>query len=312
MSSPSVAHADDEGGLDVTLEVAPCVRADAARVRRLFELELGTSHADAAGAAKGARLSIHCDGELILLSVHDPVTRKTLSRTIDPGPPAGRDRLIALAVLELLVASWAELAATPEPVGEPAGSRADASARSNAREVVRTRLPAPARGWDTILVASFGAVQSTQLHPGGGVRLARLGPDGWGFTVDLTGRRAVDQLELGDVTVSSLATSTAIVGHRRLESVIIAGGGGFRAALVSLDGDAGGAPGVTAGEVTGVAGGPMLWGGADLVMDNGFTVGISTEAGWHLFEVSGTVDGERQTGADRGWIAANLEVGWTF
>jgi hypothetical protein len=301
------AHADE--GIDVTLEVAPCVRADSQRVRRLFELELGTSHAESAAAASGARVAIRCDGDLVVLTVYDPVTGKSLSRAIDPGPPAGRDRLIALAVLELLVASWVELEATPEPVGRPASDASSEAARSSARAIVRRRIPGPR--WRTSVLAVGGTRLADELHHGGGLRLTRSSSAGWGYSVDLTGRRATAELEPGDVTISSLEVSLALLRYRRTGAVALLAGAGLRGALVSLDGASGRAD-VVAGEVTGFAGGPLARIGIELFPVADVTVGVTAEGGIHLLEVRGQVDGRDQTGARGVWAAANLEVGWTF
>ncbi|HTM19117.1 MAG TPA: hypothetical protein VL172_01365, partial [Kofleriaceae bacterium] len=85
----------------VTLSVDPCVAADAAGIERLFFLELGTSPERDRGAGAQADIAIGCAGDAIEVRVNDPLTGKMLSRRIDPGVAAGRERLIALAAVEL-------------------------------------------------------------------------------------------------------------------------------------------------------------------------------------------------------------------
>ena len=128
------AMAQPGGPVPVSLEVDPCTGADSAEVRRVFELELGTSVPDNAtgnGSGNGrgdaeASVTIGCEETLILLRVRDSVTGKELSRRIDVPPGAGRERLLALAATELLLASWIELEADAPRVA-PSASGATSS-----------------------------------------------------------------------------------------------------------------------------------------------------------------------------------------
>src|SRR5262249_57015189 len=114
------------------LVVDPCVDAPAGQVRRLLAIDLGALLVDPEIPVAGAtRASVGCDGTLTLLRVDDPVTGKSLTREVDiaSSPPNARARLVALAVSELISASWTELATNPTPAVSPAGTPPPPDAR---------------------------------------------------------------------------------------------------------------------------------------------------------------------------------------
>ena len=72
----------------------------------------------------------------VVVLVTDP--RFSLDRTIDlKEAPRARARLLALAIVELISASWTELETNPDPVVPPAGVRAAPEARRAALGAVR-------------------------------------------------------------------------------------------------------------------------------------------------------------------------------
>ncbi len=303
LATSSATWADD-GASGVTLEIAPCVRADAAAVRKYFELELGSERTR---AADGAHIEIDCAGELIELRVNDPLTGKSLSRRIDPGPPAGRNRLIALAVLELMVASWSELETTPRHAVEPADTTPDPAAESSARAVIRHRIPREHAG--TQISAVTGVAMGAPAV-GVGVRAIRAGST-LGVGVDVVVRRQVRQVNLGRITETELGGAVMGLAYYRRGHAWVRGAAGARLGYASAEGlttD----PGVVAGEVSGVAGGPLVGAAAGLLAKGGLTAGLALEAGYHLLAVKGRVGGQVRAGAKGSWVTAELEVGWTF
>ena len=140
-------HANAQAGAiahpSVSLEVDPCVQADVAEVRRIVGIELGALLEDrepAGGAAttKGAsdttRVTVACAGPLVELRVDDPLTGKGLTRPIDlsTSSATARSRLLAIAIAELVAASWTELESNPHPRVVPAGPPASTAAREAA------------------------------------------------------------------------------------------------------------------------------------------------------------------------------------
>jgi len=303
LATSSVAWADD-GASGVTLEIEPCVRADAAAVRKYFELELGSERTR---AADGAQIEVACAGELIELRVNDPLTGKSLSRRIDPGPPAGRNRLIALAVLELLVASWSELETTPRHVVQPAGPSPDPAAASSARALIRHRIP---RDRADMQIAAVTGVAVGDPAVGVGVRAIRSG-NTFGVGVDVGVRRQVRQVDLGTITETEIGGAVMGLAYYRHGASWVRGAAGARLAYASAEGKAD-SPDVFAGEVSGAAGGPLVGAAAGLLTKDGLTAGVAVETGYHLLAVRGRIGGDVGAGAHGAWVTAELEVGWTF
>src|SRR4029079_18035478 len=95
-------------GLDASLAV---------EAQRLAASELRATLVDPAPDGTVTEVKATCRGALAALEVIDPTTGKSLERTVarTAAAPNGRARLLALAVAELVVASWSELQTNPEP-----------------------------------------------------------------------------------------------------------------------------------------------------------------------------------------------------
>lgn len=95
--------------LPLDVELSACdAELRAERVRALLEIEIGELAAPA-GREGRPRLAITCAGDCVLLSLEDPVTDKRVERALPAPEGAGRERVLALASSQLLIASWAEL-----------------------------------------------------------------------------------------------------------------------------------------------------------------------------------------------------------
>src|SRR5262249_54002562 len=151
---------------------------NAPEIRRILAIEL---HASLETHAPDAvtRVRMACSDGRVVLHVDDSVTGKSLERAIalDAVAPAARNRLLALAIAELIGASWSELALHAQRIVEPIGPRAPPEARAAALESVRTPLRIEA-------VAQVRAMPSgPDLLVGGGLRIgARY--RAWGWSVD--------------------------------------------------------------------------------------------------------------------------------
>ncbi|MEM6958748.1 MAG: hypothetical protein AAF645_23905 [Myxococcota bacterium] len=126
--------------LPLRLEMATCASIPAEEVRRIVAIELrGRLAEPTAPIGETTRASVTCDGP-VQITVDDPITGKQLLRTIAlrDDEPEVRARVLALAVVELVSASWAELVANPEPVVEPARiTPVSARAVETAAEIAR-------------------------------------------------------------------------------------------------------------------------------------------------------------------------------
>lgn len=146
---PGVVRAQSQSApVSVGIVLSPCTEAFVDEVRLLdhLRIELGSDGVETVevGATPGlvALLRIEgCDPASLVATVEDPLTRKTVSRTLSlAGVPAGaRARTLALLLAELLRASWAELVLVPDretalevppSVRAALGRRAEEMARS--------------------------------------------------------------------------------------------------------------------------------------------------------------------------------------
>jgi len=128
-------------GPPVHLDLSKCPRLDAASVRRIFAADLGTKP-DAPSSPDVTEVSVRCEGVKVIMKVRDPLSRKAVRRTFDSTTfgDRGEARLVALAASELVIASWTELDANPQPsvAGEGPPPRAETLATARA-VVVRAR-----------------------------------------------------------------------------------------------------------------------------------------------------------------------------
>ena len=96
---------------------------DAKELERLVKLEL-SSVLDQQGSGQYG-VELRCSDDAIAIKIRDPLTRKSLERSVRP-PPASQpepERLLALTVAQLYRAAWLELAADTKgalPPSEPA------------------------------------------------------------------------------------------------------------------------------------------------------------------------------------------------
>ena len=308
---PSQSARAQGRSLHVTLHIDPCIDTDGSEVRRLFDLELGTASGPGGGVT---RVELACAGELIEIRVNDGVTGKTLVRRIEPGPAGVRERLLAIAAIELVVASWAELESTPEPVTAAAGVTVDAGARRSARQaLLRRRAP----GWHSTATLLGAAAWTGALHAGIGLRLVRergIGDAGWqfGWSVDMVAQSSSQSASLGEVITNSVSGSAAVQIHHQLGAVGVGGGLGARLGAASMTGRPTPGDNVASSQITGFTASPIAR--ADVVMGllGGVVVALSAEAGVHVLPVRALVDGRSVSSLSGLWASGTLGLGWRW
>ncbi len=125
----------------IDLAVQPCLRSEVTAIRRAVQVELGPL---AAPGAAAVQVVVACDGDILVVSVVDPV-RGALRFRIDPSgiPATARARLIALTISEAVEASHIELAPAPVVGSSPfsSGSRPLVPMHEAARSRSEHRLP---------------------------------------------------------------------------------------------------------------------------------------------------------------------------
>jgi len=152
----------------VSIDIVGCDAALAREAQRIAAIELRATLVDAAPDATVTKVTATCRSTLVALEVVDPTTGKSLARSValTEAAPNGRARLLALAVAELVAASWSELQSNPQPRAPPATPLAPYAARESARAAIVDRSLELAAAFDVHVLASGDFLF------GGGVRAA--------------------------------------------------------------------------------------------------------------------------------------------
>ena len=165
------ASAQRASGLErprVSINIVGCDATLAREAQRIAAIELRATLVDPAADGTVTEVKATCRGVLAALEVIDPTTGKSLERTValTEAAPNGRARLLALAVAELVVASWSELQSNPEPRAPAATPLAPPDAREAAREAIVDRSLELAAAFDVHVLGSGDVLF------GGGARAA--------------------------------------------------------------------------------------------------------------------------------------------
>ena len=153
----------------VSIDIVGCDGGLAREAQRIAAIELRATLVDAAADATSVtKVTAACQGTLAALAVVDPTTGKSLERTValTEAAPTGRARLLALAVAELVAASWSELQTNPQPRAPAATPLAPYAARESARAAVADRTFELAAAFDV------HRLSGGDFLFGGGVRAA--------------------------------------------------------------------------------------------------------------------------------------------
>jgi len=165
------ATAQGAGGIErprVSIDIVDCDGALAREAQRIAAIELRATLVDDRPDPTVTKVTAACRGTLAALAVVDPTTGKSVERTValTEAAPNGRARLLALAVAELVAASWSELQTNPRPRAPAATPLAPYAARESARAAMADRSPEFAVAFDV------HRLSGGDLLFGGGVRAA--------------------------------------------------------------------------------------------------------------------------------------------
>lgn len=216
--------------------------------------------------------------------------------------PSGRARLLALAVAELVAASWSELQSNPQPRAPPATPLAPYGAREAARAAVAEQSLELAAAFDVHLLASGDFLF------GGGARAAVWISPLFLARFDALADYAEVRRETGRVAVLMPSVSAALGVSRWIgASLRPAFSVGLRGGYVRMNGIADGTA-ATGSHQQGVWLGPEVtlqvsaWDRARVHP----VLGVS--AGAHLLGVRGTVNNERDVEAVGIWGGVSAAV----
>jgi hypothetical protein len=281
----------------IAISVVGCPTSAGEEVPRIAAIELHAmlGHDDTPYATI---VHVECAGALATVHIADPLTSKSLDRSVSL---AGLDssalpRTLALAVAELASASWAELETNPNPTVPPLPPRAPAAKGEAAKRVIE-RLP--------ITIEAVGSarvfVESGDLGMGGGIRVRPWVTHGAALRFELDALHADGSRTPGyvDIDTASLAAAGGIGATSR--NLRLVGTLGLRAGLTRIAGTASSPNGV--GHV--LSGG---WIGPELAVDLELFPGarvhpvISQTIGWAVLGVDGIVPGDRDIRASGPWF----------
>jgi hypothetical protein len=291
----------------IGVDIAGCGTIDKDEVERIVQLELSSVVSDPSVTFPRARVS--CDGARMKIVIDDPVTNKHLARELPTPMGKGRERTFALAISQLYLTSWMELAMRPPP--EPIGPPPNAPGAKAARTIASKKIePEPTWSADALLgvaLRSRGGNGANDLV--GLLRAAAYLPNGFGaFILASTESMRVERTRGNvDVSLDSVGVGAAYRSPGKLAFDSRLG-----AALIfaRLDGrpssertTAGGGSG-TALDVA-LAGGPTLLAGP-------FRIGVEGQLGYLLPAITADVSGESSVHLHGFWYGLGVHVGMGF
>lgn len=165
LAAPAIARAD------LIVAAPSCTAIDASEVQQILALEL-SDVVSTWGDSSSPVVLLGCSEGRIRIEINDPVTDKSVARTIIAPDARGAERVIALAIAQLFLTSWLELlvdeSAAQRPGAEAAERRArDAIAAAEA-EAVReepTEEPRSARVAAGVVVPPAGTSAQPRSEP---------------------------------------------------------------------------------------------------------------------------------------------------
>jgi hypothetical protein len=284
----------------VSIAVVGCDEALAGEARRITAIELRAALTDAAPDDATTQITATCGAESANLRVVDPTTGKSLERSValSQAAPTARARLLALAMAELVVASWSELEDNPEPKAPPA-QLAPVAAREAARRVI-ARLPV-----ELAAVADAHLLASRDLLLGGGARSEIWISQGFFLRFDALVHYAELSRPTGTIALTMPSVSSALgasFGTAWLQPRLSVGA---RAGYAWMNGVAGSAA-TTGDRQQGV------WAGPELALELSAWPRahvhplLCLSAGAHIVGITGTVNGGRDILVTGVWSALSL------
>lgn len=326
LGHPQLAGAAEGRGLQIQLLLDPCAEVDPAEVRRLLRIELDAELLlpDSTAPLDSARLAVTCEAGQVLLHVDDPITGKSLGRRLALLAAAAttRARLLALALAELLLASWAELSLDSSPAPATA-ARAPAPPDAAPREApaVQARLAASEQvrrhtasaGSSTAEIGlqaallSFPSEGISALY-GGALRAAGDLRYRMHWQFELCGHYGTRDAPAGRLGAALFGVALALHYQHPLGAWRLRAGGGARVGAAWLRGQPSDASQVLGLDLWGPFAGPMLRFGAARRMPRRVTLAAELELGYAPVAVRGNIDGVRSISVEGLWLGILLSA----
>ena len=295
----------------LSLAFASCETLDTREVRRIVGIELRAGLGPSAENAIATSVRVTCRDTTVGIEVDDRATGKSLSRevSVERVEQSVRARLLALAIAELVSASWTELESTPRPSLSPTSATAPPEQKRAALGTLRARSKRLVR----LGVLATARAFPPELEPlwGGALELRHRAWGAFGYRVDLALDHGVLPAEIGEVSVTTASSAISLMAAHDASWGGFGAGLGGRAGIAWLSG--------TADEPARIEGrsGSAWWAGPAAFVEAGvrpaerMVLGCVLEAGYALTDIQGRVD----TAADlrlRRWVSLGLGIGIDF
>ncbi len=316
VASPAVAQADAPL---VTTVIDACVPVDRAQLDRVLAIELGTSAESASSQTGPTHVHVRCVDAGIELNLEDALTRKTMVRVLpsDSFQDASSTRLLALAIAELIVASWVELR-LPRKV-EPVGPPPSTAARSAAARAVEKQDPGPQplelseRSTEIALTGLMQAwSEQDAILFGAGARLVHA-PTRWlAFSVAADLALATVENSLGNILLRASAVSVAGLVRLPLKPFVLLTGPGGRLGLAQISGEATDPRRVRSTAFYAPYGGLLWLARAGVAVSESFSIVLDLELGVTTLPIRGLARNASVVALDGAFLTAGLGVALTL
>ena len=299
------------------LQFDKCPDIDQVTVSRVvtMELQAGLTDERQDGAVTTARAQ--CADGRVGLTIDDPVTGKTTTRTLDlEGQPRNvRSRLLGLAISEAVLASWIELHLTPEPPSSRPDAVAPPETRREAAHVAerRSQVAAPSGAeapWE-IIAGPEGRWFSSGLPTYGLSGGARYWLDHHplaGVGLDFDGSYGVHSVPtVARATSTSFSFAPCLLMRSAFAHILVTAGAGWRVGLALLSAEP---ESLRAGRALWRAWtGPFLAADLGVPLSGPLFLRASVEMGYVLVPALGRVASARVIELDGSWLGGLLSLG---
>jgi hypothetical protein len=304
--------AQPEGRPRVWLGVDGCIPVSPEEVRRILGIELHAAlESSAQPSADATAIRVTCQGPYAALHVEDPVTGKSLDRAIElPVSRKARPRLLALAVTELVTASWTEAETNPEPEVAPVGRTASLQARQEARAAVEDRQVDRERHavWLAALLGARGS-SAGPLYGGG----AALRYEAWswgGVDLDLMAHYGQASAPLGSIAETNGSVGVAVHAQWLAPRYVARLGAGGRGGPVWFVGQPYNLTTARGTTLLAAWAGPMISASVDVPVGKSVALEACLEGGYVVRPVNALNNGAPGASVDGFWGAMNVGVSW--
>jgi hypothetical protein len=285
----------------LSISVLGCDDALAREAQRIAAVELRAALVEAPPDEATTQVTATCTAQAADLRVLDPTTGKSVERSValSLAAPTARARLLALAIAELVAASWSELETNPEPKAPASAALAPVEAREAARGAI---APFPI---ELAAVAGARLLASRDLLFGGGARAEFWVSPTFFLRFDGLAHYADVSRPTGTIALTMPSLSAAWGASLGRASVRTDLSLGARAGYVWMSG-------VSSGETTSGSLQSGVWAGPELSLDCALWPRarihplLSVSLGAHIVGVRGTVDNGRDVMATSIWSSVSV------